>query len=152
MSVALLTEQDLPEILQLLERSRLPTGDLAQAKPVFMGVRETALVGVVGVEPLGRFGLLRSLAVTEDARGRGLGSDLAQAAEQWAAEQGIEELYLLTTTAERFFARRTYAVQPREQVPEAIRGTTEFSSACPASATVMHRAVRQSPLQEDEPV
>lgn len=142
MSVALLAEHDLPDILGLLEGSHLPTVDIAAAKPVFLGVKDGGLLGVVGVERLGRFGLLRSLAVREAARGRGLGTELAEAAETWAVGQGIEELYLLTTTAERFFAARHYTVQAREQVPAAIRATTEFSSACPASATVMRRPLK----------
>jgi amino-acid N-acetyltransferase len=131
-----------PLVLALLEECRLPTSDLAQAVPRFLGeVDDNGLAGVVGVEPHGKVGLLRSLAVRTGRRGSGLGSRLADAAEHWAAAQGIGTLYLLTTTAESFFVRRGYAAEPREQVDPVIRATTEFTSACPASAVVMRRSL-----------
>ncbi|NTU97667.1 MAG: GNAT family N-acetyltransferase [Chlorobiaceae bacterium] len=40
-----------------------------------------------------------SLAVREDARKSGYGRLLVGYAEDWASQQGITELYLLTTTA-----------------------------------------------------
>jgi amino-acid N-acetyltransferase len=46
-------------------------------------------------------------------------------------------LYLLTTTAREFFAGRGYRAIDRADAPERIRGTTEFSDLCPASATAM---------------
>jgi amino-acid N-acetyltransferase len=130
------------EIEALLQSSHLPTSDLDAAHPFFIGERDdTGLAGVVGVERRGSVGLLRSLAVRPDRQGTGLGTRLADAAEQWALGQGIDQLYLLTTTAERFFARRGYEVQSRDQVDPAIRTTTEFTSACPASAIVMRRVL-----------
>lgn len=142
MNVTPLTEADHAEITALLDASQLPTSDLPQARPTFLGLRdERGLIGVVGVERLGRVGLLRSLAVREDQRGSGLGTRLADAAEHWAVAAGIEELYLLTTTAEQFFARRAYTIQARDQVHSEIRATTEFCGACPASAVVMRRVL-----------
>ncbi len=125
---------------ELLTRSGLPTADLMTAQPTLLGWwDEAVLIGVVGVESLGTIGLLRSLAVRADRRGTGLGGRLAAAAEGWAREQGIRELFLLTTTAERFFAARGYHVVARSAVPDAIQATSEFTTICPASAVVMHR-------------
>jgi amino-acid N-acetyltransferase len=124
----------------LLQSCDLPTADLPQASPHLFGAFDAkGLVGLVGVEAHGMVGLLRSLAVRADARGAGLGGCLADTAERWAAGRGIAVLYLLTTTAETFFAGRGYEVQPRDQVDPVIRQTTEFTAACPASATVMYR-------------
>jgi amino-acid N-acetyltransferase len=143
MSIRELLPAEHPQVLELLEACRLPTRDLAQAAPRFFGeVDGRGLAGVVGVEPHGKVGLLRSLAVRTETRGSGLGGRLADAAEHWAAAHGIGTLYLLTTTAEPFFARRGYATEARELVDPAIRATTEFSSACPASAIVMRRSLR----------
>jgi amino-acid N-acetyltransferase len=145
MSVRALGDGEYPAVRALLQACTLPTEDLDQARPTFLGAFDgTGLAGVVGIEAHGRVGLLRSLAVRADARGTGLGSLLADEAERWAAGQGIAELYLLTTTAEPFFARRGYLVQQREQADPVIRQTTEFTSACPASATVMRRDLRGS--------
>ena len=67
--------------------------------------------------------LLRSLAVRADARGSGLGADLLAHAESQAAALGVDALYLLTTTAERFFAARGYATTTRDAAPPEIQAT-----------------------------
>jgi amino-acid N-acetyltransferase len=48
-------------------------------------------------------------------------------------------MYLLTTTAEGFFARRSYEKVDRDAVPGVIKETAEFQSLCPASAVCMVR-------------
>jgi N-acetylglutamate synthase-like GNAT family acetyltransferase len=54
-----------------------------------------------------------------------------------AESRGIKALYLLTTTAERYFPSFGFHTTPRDAVPDEIRATGEFRGACPASATVM---------------
>jgi amino-acid N-acetyltransferase len=56
-----------------------------------------------------------------------------------AEARGIPALYLLTTTAERYFPRFGFEVVERAEVPDDVRTTAEFTSACPASAVVMRR-------------
>jgi amino-acid N-acetyltransferase len=58
-----------------------------------------------------------------------------------AESRGIRGLYLLTTTAERYFPSFGFREVPRDQVPDDVRETAEFRSACPASATVMARPI-----------
>ena len=81
--------------------------------------------------------MLRSLAVAETARGCGCGKALVQGIEATARSRGVANLYLLTNTAETFFARLGYRTIARADAPEAIRTTEEFSSLCPDSAVVM---------------
>jgi amino-acid N-acetyltransferase len=132
---------ELPEVAALLGANGLPTADLSPAI-VFLGVRDgLGLEGVVGLEPYGEVGLLRSLAVRHDRRGSGLGSALVLELERLAAEHQFTSLYLLTTTAEGFFAHRGYAHCARDVVPPAIRGSTEFASLCPSTATVMRKPI-----------
>jgi mannose-6-phosphate isomerase-like protein (cupin superfamily) len=57
------------------------------------------------------------------------------------ATRGVRDVYLLTTTAARFFERAGFATIPRDQAPLAICQTTEFRSLCPASATFMGKGV-----------
>jgi amino-acid N-acetyltransferase len=52
---------------------------------------------------------------------------------------GVEVVYLLTTTAESFFAHRGYRRIERSQAPESIRSTREFSEICPASSAFMSK-------------
>jgi amino-acid N-acetyltransferase len=57
--------------------------------------------------------------------------------EEYAISQRVRHLYLLTTTADLFFARTGYQVIPRESAPAPIQETAEFQSICPASAVCM---------------
>ncbi|MBK6424116.1 MAG: GNAT family N-acetyltransferase [Gemmatimonadetes bacterium] len=132
---------ELPEVSALLVANGLPVADLSPAIH-FLGVRDDrGLEGIVGLERHGTDGLLRSLAVRPDRRGSGLGSALVLEVERLARSEGLASLYLLTTTAEPFFAHRGYAPIPRDAVAPAIRASSEFASVCPTSASVMHKAV-----------
>jgi amino-acid N-acetyltransferase len=93
--------------------------------------------GLVGVEIYGIDALLRSLVVAENARTQGLGSALVQHAEDYAAAHHVAAMYLLTTTAERFFQRRNYQRVDRSLAPRAIQSAPEFASLCPASSAFM---------------
>ena len=54
-----------------------------------------------------------------------------------AESRGIKALYLLTTTAERYFPSFGFVTPSRERVPDEVKQSVEFREACPASATVM---------------
>ena len=140
---ALATPEELPAIRALLAASGLPEGDLTPAHlSSFWTLRDTAgLAGIVGLEPRGRTGLLRSLAVRADARNRGLGAALLAHAESQARALGVDTIYLLTTTAERFFAGHGYAIAPRDAAPPEIRSTAEFAELCPSSSVCMTKRI-----------
>jgi amino-acid N-acetyltransferase len=87
----------------------------------------------------GDVALLRSLVIAPGRRGTGEGSALLKHAEDHARAQGVRDLFLLTTTAETFFAKHGYMRATRESAPAAIRMTREFGSICPASAAFMSR-------------
>ena len=130
-------------VRNLLTAAGLPTADLAAAPLAdFWGCHEgMALIGVIGLEVYGAVALLRSLAVAPDWQGRGVGAALLAHAERAARQRGIAALYLLTTTAEAFFARRGYVRLPREAAPPALRHTIEFAALCPASAACLTQAL-----------
>jgi amino-acid N-acetyltransferase len=96
-----------------------------------------SLVGVGGLEVHGRFALLRSLAVGADHRRQGIASKICGRLEEDAVRRGISRVYLLTETAESFFASRGYTVATREDAPAKITATEEFTSLCPDSAVLM---------------
>lgn len=129
----------------LLADARLPTEDLTEehCRHFFSFGPDASPDGLVGLELFGECALLRSLVVTEKLRGSGAGSRLLAHAEQHARSQGVVNLYLLTTTAERFFATRGYTRAPRESAPAAIRATREFSGICPASSAFMVKPLRK---------
>lgn len=129
-------------VRRLLVESGLPHADLDTSPVRLFGFfLDDELVGMVGVECHGRIGLLRSLAVAPKHRGAGLGAVMTAHAERRADEFGLDELYLMTVTADGFFKRLGYCIADRGAAPEEIRRTTQFSGLCPASSTLMSKHV-----------
>lgn len=96
-----------------------------------------ALLGCAGVERYDSAGLLRSVAVASVGRGHGLGGRLVDACIARARAQGLETLWLLTTTAPAFFQRLGFAVVDRATAPAALQASEEFADMCPVSAVCM---------------
>ena len=94
-------------------------------------------VGMIGLESYAECGLLRSLYVDDASRGLGLGSKLVSALEAQVADDGMQELWLLTIDADPFFARHNYEVMQRVDAPTAVQHSAEFSSLCPGDAVLM---------------
>ena len=134
---------DLEAIVSLLNTVDLPHEDLSDASLRHFRVlrRDGGVGGVVGIEPAGAAALLRSLAVRPADQGGGAGRALVQDVEAYARAQGIDTLYLLTTTAAGFFAALGYECSSREAVPPAIAQTDEFDRLCPATATCMQKSL-----------
>ena len=130
---------DEPWIRQLLILCELPQEDITpEHLRHFLVLKEKGqVIGLVGVEVLVPFGLLQSLAVNPRYRCRGFASQLVEKVEKYATSLKIETLYLLTMTAEGFFAKRGYQRVERNSVPSPLHGTTEFKNLCPASAVCM---------------
>ena len=95
------------------------------------------VVGAMGIERYGDYGLLRSAVTVPAWRGRGVGQALTRERIDWARSQRLKALYLLTTTAADFFSRFGFQRVERPAVPEPIRRSREFAHACPESAVVM---------------
>ena len=137
------TERDLPEIRALLERVHLPLAGVDEHLPAMLVARERGqIVGTAALELYADGALLRSVAVDPRRQGAHLGHQLTGAALQLATTQGADTVFLLTTTAERFFPRFGFEQIDREQVPQSVRASVEFQSACPASAIVMRKQLR----------
>jgi amino-acid N-acetyltransferase len=131
-------------VKRLLTDAQLPVSDLTpdHMQHFFACGTPQEIEGVIGLELFGDTGLLRSLAVANDMRGRGIGKQLVAKAESYARERGIKALYLLTTTAEQFFDRLGYTRVQRETVPNSIKRTAEYAGICPASSAVMCKTLR----------
>jgi len=147
---------DLPEVLVLLAEAGLPSAGLGEHLGTLLvattpgpggdaGLGDAGLggdfggrvVGSAGLELYGSGALLRSVVVAPGLRDRGLGADLVRAALALAAERGVTRVYLLTETAEGYFARLGFRRVEREAVEGGVTGSVEFTDACPLSATAM---------------
>ena len=133
---------DYDEVVRLLRAADLPTAGLQPSLPHFLVAEDGGrVVGAVGLEIYGDTALLRSAVVDESRRGSGVGGDLVARLLDQARSYGIREVYLLTTTAERYFPRFGFTRIEREAVAGPVRASVEFQGACPASAVVMRKAL-----------
>ncbi len=126
-------------IKNLLSTAALPTIDLTPDHlQHFLVARDNgSLAGAGGLEIFGRDAMLRSVVVEPGYRERGLGSHLVHRLEEQARQHGVAALYLLTTSAERFFSQLGYWRIDRSQVPSKIQTTEAFTKLCPDSAVCM---------------
>lgn len=134
---------DLDSVRDLLESAGLPHDDVGLEPAACFYLMQAAAesVAVIGIECHGRSALLRSLVVRPEYRGRGLAARLVEHIQQIAAAQGIEALYLLTTSAADYFRRLGFSDLARDLAPAAIRQTAEFAHLCPDSARLLYRRV-----------
>lgn len=129
---------DLAAMEALLAANQLPIAGLK-------GSIGTALVARIGSRTIGCAALevypsgvlLRSVAVDGAWRGRGIGHQLTEAGLDLARRVGAKAAYLLTTTAGDFFPRFGFERVERADVPDDVKQSIEFRSACPSSALVM---------------
>ena len=143
MKFSFATAEDEKPIKQILAEIDLPYQDISSSQlRHFLIVKDgsgSTLAGVVGLELRDDAGLLRSLAVADAYRRKGLATQLVNKIEEYARSQNITALYLLTLTAEDFFAARKYQKTDRESAPPALQETAEFKSLCPETAVCMKK-------------
>jgi N-acetylglutamate synthase-like GNAT family acetyltransferase len=98
----------LPEILEILTAADLPHEGVSEHIGGFLIARSGggSVIGCVGLERYGALGLLRSAAVLPEHRGQGVGSKLIRHLLESAAQDGVQEVALLTTTAKDYFEKK----------------------------------------------
>jgi amino-acid N-acetyltransferase len=134
------TSRDRPAVIRLLQAAALPTAGVpATLDDFYVAEDHGRIVGAIGLERYGGDALLRSAVVDADARGAGIGEALVRRVLDHARERGVRDVYLLTTTAERYFPRFGFQRIDREEVPAGVQASVEFRDACPASAVAMRR-------------
>ena len=136
-------EPDLADVEGLVAAAGLTLAGLAacvsDGTVIVCREHDGCLLGTAATERHGDVALLRSVAVHAPARGHGLGRALVERALADARDAGAREAWLLTETAEPFFAGLGWTRADRAAAPAAIRATLEFTSACPATAIAMRR-------------
>jgi len=133
---------DLAAVEQLLEASDLPIVGVRDNFDNFVVAEEDGTIaGAVGLEKYGAFGLLRSAVVSPRYRSGGVGRQLVERLLARAEEAGVDEVYLLTTTAEDYFPKFGFTRTTRTAVPEPVKASAEFRGACPDTAIVMTRRI-----------
>ena len=136
--------EDKAAVVSLLQQGNLLIDDLPTDLPDFVIAKEQdTYVGVAGLERFGSIALMRSVAVDPNYQGKQVAAKLVGQLLATAKSAGLEELYLITTTADHYFERHGFSAVPRQDVPVAIQQTQQFSDLCPSTAIVMKRLVNQ---------
>ncbi len=129
-------------VQSLLKHADLPLDGVPDDLAHFLvAERDGELVGAIGLAPYGSAALLRSAVVAATERGNGIGEHLVRSLLDKAKHDRVDEIVLLTTTAESWFPRFGFSKVSRDDVPASVKQSVEFTSACPASATVMKLAL-----------
>ncbi|MHA1973822.1 MAG: arsenic resistance N-acetyltransferase ArsN2 [Candidatus Hodarchaeales archaeon] len=139
-----MSARHLSDIYALLESVELPIQGIEENLHNFfiVPVKNTKkLLGSIGLEIYGNNALVRSLAVHSTYHKKGLGTQILTHIHMYAKERGVKRLYLLTTTAEKFFRKFDYEIIPRNEVPANVKESIEFKSVCPESATSMRKSI-----------
>ena len=136
------TSRDLVAVQSLLSANDLPIDGVKKNFSSFVVAEDNGqIAGAIGLEKFGPVALLRSAVVSSEHRGSGVGRRLVERILERASDDGIDELFLLTTTAEKYFPRFGFSSTARSAVPAAVKASAEFQGACPDTAVVMRRRV-----------
>jgi amino-acid N-acetyltransferase len=134
--------EDLQFILNLLKSNDLCFKDVPQkVDSLFVGYADSKIIGIAGVEVYGSVGLLRSVVIKEQFRRKGLGKALISGIVESAKLKGVKELYLLTTTAESYFAQMGFRKIKRCTAPAPIQNTDEFREMCSVTSILMRKKI-----------
>lgn len=123
----------------MLKKNNLPTEDIDTGKQLFVIEEGEEVIATVAVEYDYNDALLRSLSVSENKRNKGMGEELVSFIEDYVQKQGVQNIFLLTTTASEFFLKRGYRIIDRSNVPPFIQNTQEYGVICSSTSTLMKK-------------
>jgi amino-acid N-acetyltransferase len=141
MNIVPASQNSFSAAIDLLKKNNLPTEDINPGTQLFVVEENDTVVGTVAVQYDFNVALLRSLCVSDDKRNTGIGEMLVEFIEHYVQKQGVQSVYLLTTTAENFFLKKGYKKIDRKEVPEFIKNTKEYSVLCSASSSLMKKEI-----------
>jgi N-acetylglutamate synthase-like GNAT family acetyltransferase len=130
---------DYAAFLHSLTTAGLPTDDLDGGGRYFALQGHRGPVAFGGLEGSGPDQMIRSVIVPLSSRGRGYGHEVARRLVEQAKADRAERLWLLTTSADRFFAALGWRAADRAAAPGAVRTSDQFARLCPSSAVLMCR-------------
>jgi arsenate reductase (glutaredoxin) len=136
-------QDDIAELASALHAESLPTDDLMDAGRRFFAYESLsgARVGYGGFECYGQEALIRSVVTLPHARRQGVGGSLLALLMRRAFDGGARRAWVLTTNAAAYFERKGFKAVDRSQAPQEILVTRQVAALCPASATLLSRAV-----------
>lgn len=126
------------QVIALLALEGLPFSDLPKRLDnFFVMLTRDGVIAVAGLEVYGRNGLMRSVVVNSDYRNQGIATQMVEKIIEAAINKELAKLFLLTETAREYFLNKGFEIIGRELVPPPVMRSSEFSTVCPVTATVM---------------
>ncbi len=139
MNIVPASQNSFTAAIDLLKKNNLPTEDIHPGTQLFVIEENDSVIGTVAVEYDFNVALLRSLSVSDGKRNSGIGEFLVRFVENYVQKQGVHSIYLLTTTAEKFFLKKGYKKIDRINVPDFVKNTKEYSLLCSSSSALMKK-------------
>lgn len=144
-SVRPATEADLAAIELLLSGSNLTTAGVTDQLGRFLAAEDDGrVIACAGMEVYGSSALLRSVAVRSDYRNRGLARTLVAKLLARARQEGVAQLYLLTSTAAAYFQKFGFTPVDRDEIEKAVLASKEFEDEGCATAQAMALRIHHS--------
>ena len=139
MNIRSARHEDISIIHEILFEANLPTeGVKKYLSKFYVGLIDERIVAVGGLEIHGAFGLLRSVVVIPEYQRQGYAQCICDTLIKQASQLNLSAIYLLTETADGYFAKLGFGIVPRGNTPIDVRKTQEFSELCPESAILMY--------------
>ena len=118
---------DLPAITDVIVNANLPPLFIEEfAEGFAVAEQQGAIIAAGGLEIYGNAGFLRSIAVTQEGRGLGLGREITKLLIADARAAGISDIYLFTQDAVLFWQHMGFAGVPMDAWPEAARANWQY--------------------------
>jgi amino-acid N-acetyltransferase len=130
----------LGEILEILSQVSLPHDGVKEHFGGFLIARNGGgrILGCAGLERYEEIGLLRSAAVLSEYQGQWIGNKLIREILKRAANEGVTEIVLLTTTAKEYFQSKfDFKEARRSDYDERLADSPEWNLPRCSSAVFM---------------
>ncbi|HET6615351.1 MAG TPA: GNAT family N-acetyltransferase [Dehalococcoidia bacterium] len=118
---------DLPAITDVIVNANLPALFVEEfAEGFAVAEQDGAIIATGGLEIYENAGFLRSIAVTREGRGLGLGREITKLLIADARAARIRDMYLFTQDAVRFWQHMGFADVPMDAWPESARANWQY--------------------------
>src|SRR5688500_13271999 len=117
---------DVSAIKRMLTDASLPTAGVDDHWQTFLVARDgETIIGCGGAHAYQTSALIRSIAVNPVYQRHGLGRRLVRQLLDRLSSRGVREFYLLTTTAENYFAKRGFKTIDRDEIHPQLLASRE---------------------------
>ncbi|OIJ11759.1 hypothetical protein BKP37_15050 [Anaerobacillus alkalilacustris] len=137
--IRIATEKDLLPIQHLLAKASLSKRGIEQNIDNFLVVEDPnkKIIGTVGIEPIGKDGLLRSLVLTSENWNAKIGLNFIELAVSYGKQKGYENLYLLTNSSLPFFEYIGFEILDEDKIPVHLKQSEHFAQYVEGVTKVM---------------